>query len=134
GMDIEAGPQPTRRVTGTVVGIPPATTPAPGQPANRVNVTMRSLTGTYNSNQAQTPNATVDPNGTFQINKVVPGRYALNASAGGLSGRTIVEIRDRDLTNIAVSLSPGFTVPGRLTVERNGTVPQAPLASLRVAL
>jgi hypothetical protein len=120
GMDIEAGPQPTRRITGTVVGIPAVTTPTQGPPGNRANVNMRSLTGTYTSNQAQVPNATVDPNGTFEITKVVPGRYVLYASAGNLSGRTVVEIRDRDLTNIAVSLLPGFTVAGRLTVERTG--------------
>jgi hypothetical protein len=80
--------------------------------------------GTYISNQAQVPNATVNPNGTFEITKVVPGRYVLNASAGNLSGRTEVEIRDRDLTNITVLLSPGFTVAGRLTVERAATALQ----------
>lgn len=134
GMDIEAGPQPTRRITGTVVGIPAPTTPTPGQPGNRVTVNMRSLTGSYISNQAQVPNATVDPNGTFQITKVVPGRYVLNASAGNLSGRTVVEVRDRDVTNIVVSLSPGFTVAGRLTVELAATGPAAPLTGLRVGL
>ncbi len=133
-MDIEAGPQPTRRITGTVVGIPAVTTPTPGQPGNRVNVNMRSLMGTYISNQAQVPNATVNPNGTFEITKVVPGRYVLNASAGNLSGRTEVEIRDRDLNNITVLLSSGFTVAGRVTVERAATVPATPLTGIRIGL
>jgi hypothetical protein len=134
GMDIEAGPQPTRRITGTVVGIPAVTTPTQGQPGNRVNVNMRSLMGTYISNQAQVPNATVNPNGTFEITKVVPGRYVLNASAGNLSGRTEVEIRDRDVTNITVLLSSGFTVAGRVTVERAATVPATPLTGIRIGL
>ena len=134
GMNIEAGPQPTRRITGTVVGIPATTTPTQSQPGNRVNVNMRSLTGTYISNQAQVPNANVDPNGTFEITKVVPGRYVLTASAGNLTGRTIVEVRDRDLTNIAVSLSPGFTVTGRVIVEQSATTPAPQLATFRVAL
>ena len=140
GMDIEAGPQPTRRITGTVAGIPAAAPPTPiqagqaGPPGNRVSVNMRPLTGTYISNQAQVPNATVDPSGTFEITKVVPGRYVLNASAGNLSGRIEVEIRDRDLTNITVVLSPGFTVTGRLTVERAATAPATPLTGLRIGL
>ncbi len=132
GMDIEAGPLPTRHVKGTVVGVPAS---IPGQPPVRVNVNMRSLMGTFTTNAAQSPNANTEPNGTFEITKVVPGRYVLNASAGNLSGRTVVEIRDRDLTNISVSLLPGFTVSGRVIVERTGaTGPEPAIANLRVGL
>jgi hypothetical protein len=46
----------------------------------------------------------------------------------------VVEIRDRDITNIVVSLSPGFTVAGRLTVDRAATGPATPLTGLRIGL
>ena len=132
GMDIEAGPLPTRHVKGTVVGIPAA---IPGQPPIRVSVNMRSLMGTLNTNSAQSPNANAETNGVFDITRVVPGRYVLNASAGNLSGRTVVEVRDRDLTNISVSLMPGFTVTGRVIIERTGaTGPDPALSSLRIGL
>jgi len=59
----------------------------------------------------------------------------LTATAGNLSGRVLVEVRDRDVDNVVVALQSGFSLSGRLVIERAVNVrPDPAVASLRVVL
>jgi Carboxypeptidase regulatory-like domain len=133
-VDIDAGAVITRHVRGRVVGVPaPGTAPA-GQPA-RVNVNMRPLTSSVNTSPAQAPSITPDANGNFDITNAAPGGYMLTATAGNLSGRILIEVRDRDVDSVVVPLQAGFSLSGRLVVERATPVkPDTAITSLRVAL
>lgn len=134
GIDVDASAVPTRHVRGRVVGIPAPTGAQNGQPV-RVNVNMRSLTSNMNTSAAQNPGASADQGGNFDISAAVPGRYVLTATAGNLTGRTLVEVRDRDVTDLTVSLLPGFSVSGRVVIERGTPVsPDPAMSNLRVAL
>jgi hypothetical protein len=134
GVDIDAGAVITRRVRGRVVGVPaPGTAPA-GQPV-RVNVNMRPLTSSVNTSPAQAPSVLADANGNFEMSNAAPGRYMLTVTANNLSGRLLVEVRDRDVDNVVVPLQTGFNLSGRLVIERATPVrPDTALTGLRVVL
>ena len=133
GMDIDASAVPTRRVLGKVDGIP---APSAGQTGPvRATLNMRPLVAGLNTSTAQSPGAVADTGGNFEIRGAAPGRYLLTATAGNLSGRTLVEIRDRDVTNAVVSLLPGTSLPGRVVIERAAPLsPDPAMATVRVAL
>jgi len=133
GMDIDVSAVPTRRVLGKVDGIP---APPPGQPGPvRTSVSLRSVMATLTTSNTQAASAIADAGGNFEIGAAAPGRYVLTATAGNLSGRALVEIRDRDVTNVVVSLAPGSNLSGRIVIERSQPVsPDPAMATLRVAL
>lgn len=59
----------------------------------------------------------------------------LTAAADNLSGRVLIEVRDRDVDGVVVPLQAGFNLSGRLVIERATPVrPDTALTSLRVAL
>jgi hypothetical protein len=122
GINIDAGPIALGRVRGTVTGLPAA------------SVDMRPLTWTIYTAPAQRPNANVNSMGSFEMT-AVPGRYTLTAFGSGMETYTIVDVRAGEVTNAVVSLSPGFTIHGRLNIERDSpALPDPALSSLRVAL
>jgi hypothetical protein len=127
GLDIDASALPTRKVRGRVVGLPAGVATPRGQPL--ATVSMRPLTAALLTNGAQAPDAAVDSAGNFEINKATPGRYVLMASGGGMTARTLVEVRERDVSDIVLTLSSGFNLSGRITSDR-GTAP----SGLRVIL
>ena len=133
GMDIDASAVPTRRVLGKVDGIPP---PAAGQSGPvRASLNMRPLITSLNSSSSQSPGAASDPSGNFEIGNAAPGQYLVTATAGNLSGRTVIEVRDRDVTNVVISLLPGANLSGRVVIERAVPVsPDPAMATVRVAL
>ena len=96
GVDIDASAVITPRVRGRVVGLPAPVTGPAGQPS-RVNVSMRPISPTVTTSSAQTPSVSADSTGNFEITNAAPGRYMLTATADNLSGRVLVEVRDRDV-------------------------------------
>jgi len=134
GVDIDASAVISPRVRGRVVGIPAAVTANAGDPV-RLRVDMRPLTATLNTSAAQAPSASIGSNGNFEITNAAPGRYMLTATAGNLSGRVLVEVRDRDVQGVVVPLQTGFNLSGRLVIERTPPIkPDPEVASLRVVL
>ena len=133
GMDIDVTSVPIRRVLGKVDGIPAPNAAQPG--TSRGTVSMRPLLASLSTSAAQAPGTATDASGNFEIAAVAPGRYLVTASAGNLSGRTLVEVRDRDVTNVVVSLLPGANITGRIVIERAAPAsPDPAMATLRVVL
>jgi protocatechuate 3,4-dioxygenase beta subunit len=68
------------------------------------------------------------PNGEFVLSNVDPGRYELYAMANDAQNRRIwtghmrVEVRDKDLTGLNITVSPGVTLQGEVTVTGPTTV------------
>ncbi len=134
GVDIDASAVITPRVRGRVVGLPAPVLGPAGQPV-RLNVDMRPISPTVTTSSAQIPSASFGSNGNFEISNAAPGRYLLTATAGNLSGRVLVEVRDRDVESVVVPLQTGFNLSGRLVIERATPVrPDTALTSLRVVL
>jgi uncharacterized protein (DUF2141 family) len=71
-------------------------------------------------------NATVDGvTGRFVIRNVLPGRYDLATFISNMDAATSVDVRNRNVENASLVLSPGFPLPTRITVE--GAPPGTPL-------
>jgi hypothetical protein len=134
GIDIDASAVPTRHVTGRIVGIPTPGGAQAGQPV-RVTLNLRPLTPNLNNTSSNGSSFLADSSGNFEISNAVPGRYVLMATVGNLTGRTPVEIRDRDVTDLVISLSPGLSVTGRVVIERATSIsPDPAIANLRIVL
>jgi hypothetical protein len=134
GVNIDVRSLPTMRVKGQVVGNT-AVNPN-GQPI-RANIALRPLTASGNAvtNISQSPNTQADPAGNFEFPSVLPGRYLLTATAGNLSGRANVEVREGDAAPLLVNMRTGFTLTGRVTVERPSPIsPDPALTGLRLNL
>jgi hypothetical protein len=60
--------------------------------------------------------------GSFEFRSLVPGRYTISASIAGsdetrglrLVGRSVLDVGERDVDNVAFVLQPGYTVPGQV--------------------
>jgi len=124
GIDIDASAMPIRHVRVRVVGMGPL--------SQDTTVRMVPLISCVLTSASQAPRVSLDSNGVFDVPNVVPGRYALFASSGILIGRAMVEVRDRDVNDVVVSLNPSLTVSGRVVIEGAGPTP--PVSSLRVGL
>jgi hypothetical protein len=79
----------------------------------------------------------VSPDGSFQIENVIPGTYNLTAIQQSqdrmLSGRTRVEVSSSDLEYVAIDLRPGLSISGQFELE--GPAPaQFRMNGLRVQL
>src|SRR4029453_505832 len=134
GIDVDATSMLTRRVTGAVTGLSAIPAPAGGQPL-RATINLRPLGASLNTNAAQTPTVQSGPSGNFDIPRAISGRYMLFATAGGMTGRMPVEIRDRDVTGVLVSLGPGFRINGRVVIERQaGASPDPGMTNVRVTV
>jgi hypothetical protein len=71
-------------------------------------------------------NGTVDGvTGQFVIRNVLPGLYNLATFISNMDAAVTVDVRNRDVENVALSLSPGFPLPTRVTME--GAAPGTPL-------
>jgi hypothetical protein len=71
-------------------------------------------------------NGTVDGvSGQFVIRNVLPGLYDLATFISNMDAAATVDVRNRDVENVALSLSPGFPLPTRITME--GVAPGTPL-------
>jgi len=71
-------------------------------------------------------NGTVDGvTGQFVIRNVLPGLYNLATFISNMDAAVTVDVRNRDVENAILSLSPGFPLPTRVTME--GAAPGVPL-------
>lgn len=79
-------------------------------------------------------NATVDGvTGQFVIRNVLPGLYDLATFISQMDAATTVDVRNRDVENVTLNLSPGFPLPTTVTVE--GAAPGTPVpGGLRVLI
>jgi protocatechuate 3,4-dioxygenase beta subunit len=80
---------------------------------------------------------TVDPNGNFQLTRVVPGSYILLASdtvesveGKRYSARMPLEVHDANIEGIELELEPPAEIQGRLVVEDNGDLKSKPFRLL----
>jgi hypothetical protein len=68
------------------------------------------------------------PNGEFVLSNVDPGRYELYAMAQDVQNRRIwtghmrVEVRDKDLTGLKITVSPGVTLRGEVALTGPATL------------
>jgi hypothetical protein len=80
----------------------------------------------------------VDPDGTFQIQNVVPGSYNLTAIQPAqdkfLSARTRVEVGYGNVENINLTLNPGIDISGKIAVDDSKTPQQFQMNRVRVQL
>lgn len=65
----------------------------------------------------QTPPQTFAANGMFQINRVLPGTYAIAVRSGALRVRQFVTVTDRDIEDLRIAVASGFEIPVNVTVE-----------------
>jgi uncharacterized protein (DUF2141 family) len=71
-------------------------------------------------------NGTVDgATGQFIIRNVIPGLYDLATFISNMDAATTVDVRGSDVENVSLTLTPGFPLPARVTME--GAAPGAPL-------
>ena len=71
-------------------------------------------------------NGTVDgTTGQFVIRNVLPGLYNLATFISNMDAATTVDVRNRDMENVSLSLTSGFPLPTRVTME--GAAPGTPL-------
>jgi hypothetical protein len=77
----------------------------------------------------------VAPGGTGPLDypQGLPGRYVISATAGDLSGRVNVELRDQDL-EVAIPVAPAHQVAGRIRVDGPPPEREVNLAAIRVNL
>jgi hypothetical protein len=79
---------------------------------------------------------TVDPDGTFEVENLPPGRYTLRASLASTDGATRQQgavpilVTDSDLQDITIALQPAARMAGVIRVDSNR--PGPPLSSVRV--
>ncbi|MPY87267.1 MAG: hypothetical protein GEU99_05035 [Luteitalea sp.] len=75
-------------------------------------------------------NASVQPNGTYVISRVVPGRYLLTARSGGNPeeeqisiAELPVEVTEEPITGLSVTMAPAGTVSGEVVWDGDPTPP-----------
>jgi hypothetical protein len=128
GVDLTVAAVRTFNVRGQVLN---GTT---GQPVSNVNVVLEprqrpGFGGLIMRNRSNGNNR-----GGFDIGGVIPGSYdlvaILNDRNNRMSARVPVNVNSTDVENITLTLSPGFSVPGRVSVEG----PSQDLSRVRVAL
>jgi hypothetical protein len=77
--------------------------------------------------------ATVNPDGTFLIPRVFPGKYTLNARRpSGTDGfkqwaRLEMAVVDRDVRGLSVTLRPTVSLSGRVRLDSDAPLPSTPV-------
>jgi hypothetical protein len=123
GIDIDAAPLRTQRVTGQVLGV---------SPQARATVEMNLITASLTTSESLTPRVQADINGNFELKSVAPGRYMLTASTGDAIARTPVEVREAAVNNVVLSLGTRLSISGKVSVD--GNVPQNVLSNMSVQI
>jgi hypothetical protein len=131
GINIDAPPRKTYRVSGPIGGdpLPIGSTGQTIRPAVTLYSAGIQLSGSPTADATNQLTAEIDRDGRFVFPKVVPGMYILQATAGVIFGRSRIEVVDRDL-NVGIDLKAGYTFVGHIVIEGAN----AGLISLRVIL
>ncbi|HET7697151.1 MAG TPA: carboxypeptidase-like regulatory domain-containing protein [Vicinamibacterales bacterium] len=79
----------------------------------------------------------VQADGTFRVSNVPPGRYVAIARSGGRGGeaRTAVQpivVNGQHLDGVTLTLQPGVTISGNITVESSGTPAPEDYSTFRI--
>lgn len=109
GIDLTVARVPTARIRGRVID---GTT---GRPAQNVSVGVTQQEGRTLNIASSRGNAS----GEFELPAVPAGRYELSARTTTdprLFGTVAVEVRDRDVEAVVVTIRPGNTLKGHITV------------------
>jgi protocatechuate 3,4-dioxygenase beta subunit len=107
GIDLQVRRMAAVSVRGRVIGAESATAVQP------LNIAVRALTGPSVSTSIER-----DPTGAFTVSGVPAGRYEIVARVGArLAGRADVEVADRDVNGVTITLAPGVRVSGRCIVD-----------------
>jgi len=61
--------------------------------------------------------ASINPDGSFAFQKVMPGNYIVRLSLSGLSAGTTLRVSDRDVTDMVINYPREFIVTGHTIVE-----------------
>jgi hypothetical protein len=134
GIDLTVSSIPTLRVRGRVFSA------ATGQPVrNAALMLLPRRAGFEDVRNANYRARAVNEQGEFEIRGVVPGSYSLVASTNDrnnrMSARVLLDVANSDIENIALILSPGFTITGQLAIEgRPGETVTAETNRMRVML
>jgi hypothetical protein len=140
GVDLSVTSVRTVRIMGQVIN------GATGQPALNANVMLIPVQrlsggGGFRGGIRNPGNfrGRINAQGNFEIRGVAPGSYevmaVLNERNNRMTARLPLEIGNSDVQNVALILSPGYTLPGRLTIEgqQSGTG-NTDLSRIRVTL
>jgi len=120
-MDILVPKAQLFKISGHVSGGP--NTPSPS--AVGISLAFQTLTG--GSAFIQMSQVYDPASGNFEMRNIVPGSYALQANAGTVTGRAPIEVVNADVTNVALDLSSGVTIAGKVQIEGGGALPSAPV-------
>ena len=115
GVDLTVSAVHTFTVRGQVIS------GATGQPITNVNVVLEPRQRPGSRGPIMRSRANGANRGSFEIGGIVPGSYDLVAISNDrnnrMSARVPVDVSGSDIQNVSVVLTPGFSVPGHLTIE-----------------
>ena len=111
GIDVRLAPKETYTISGRVIG--------PSQISGFAIVTIRPSNGAAPFSFNTSP---VDAQGNFTIQNVAPGAYTLQVRAQVIGGEEMtaalaVEVTNRDLENMTLTMTPGVDVSGSVFIE-----------------
>jgi len=110
-----------------------------GQVSGGVSTRARPITVTlYQHGEKQYPwdseEVTVDSQGVFQIQNILPGQYVLRArytvNENRLTARVSIQVRDSNIDGIELALLPTTELQGRLIIEDKGDLSNVALVVL----
>lgn len=130
GGPIPPPPPPPRQVPPGVNVQPVPTMPNPNDPCGIGTTVIQDPVGTAQlapldvelraalNSQGNRYNGTVDGvTGQFVIRNVLPGLYNLATFISNMDAAATVDVRNRDVETANLSLSPGFPLPTKVTIE-----------------
>jgi hypothetical protein len=130
GGPVPPPPPPPRLAPAGAIPPPISNTPNPNDPCGFGTTVIQDPVATVLltpldvelrqalNSQGNRYNATVDgATGQFVIRNVLPGLYDLSTFISNADARTTVDVRNRDVENVAINLAPGYPLPTTVTIE-----------------
>jgi hypothetical protein len=115
GIDLTSFPTRGRRISGTLQGTGGLTP----------SVHLHSRNGEIQLER------TVDPDtGGFTFAGIPPGSYVLTSQADDLRASVQLDVRNTDISNVRLTLGPGFLIPTRVRIEGHGEADDPELEKL----
>jgi len=126
GIDFRLRRTTPLRVSGRVVEGQPPSQPE-RYPAVLAALRYMVALGPLDFPGSRVDNAVVQPDGTFTISPVFPGRYRLSVDGSGMAGAHAERMIDviTDVDGLVIEVSPGAAIKGKLVLE-GGTLPTGP--------
>jgi protocatechuate 3,4-dioxygenase beta subunit len=138
GGPIPPPPPPPRQIPGGQAASAVPNVPNPNDPCGIGTTVVQDPVGSVQmvpldvelrsalNAQGNRYNGVVDgTTGQFVIRNVLPGLYNLATFISNMDAATTVDVRNRDVENVSLTLVPGFPLPTRITME--GAAPGAAL-------